>query len=207
MTNLKSRLPLILGLVGAGLVATNAPAHAVAIQYNFQNVTIPSNQVVTGTFFYDSSLNQYTNWSISLPSTSASAITYNPSTSSIILIPSSTSVIFSYTSPFPSSPANTNSRNLALEFQSTLGPLGSTTLFDVTNPLPRSGEFIVADNGATEVNRFFTTGSSVVGVPLETDALPVVGMSVIVGGMFWLRRRKRSQVTLNLIQSGVTQDA
>lgn len=197
MNNLHIKVPLMLGLAGIGLLATHVPAHAVGIQYIFQGVNIPTNQSVTGSFRYDAGSNTYSDWNISLPSTTASAITYNPSTSSVSS-PLSTGVSFNYTAAFPANPANTDSRTLVLQFQTALGPVGSTTLFDVTNPLPRSGEFIVADAGNTEVNRFFTTGASVQAVPLETDALPVAATTVLVAGSFWLRRRKLSQVNLDI---------
>ena len=54
---------------------------------------------------------------------------------------------------------------------------------------------------------YATLLTSVPAVPLETDALPVAGMTVVVGGMFWYRKRKRSQVSFNLPEMANAQDA
>ena len=205
MNKINFNAPLAIGLVGAGLLATGAPAQAVAVQYVFQNATLTPSAPLTGSFFFDPSPSPtYSNWSVTVGAESPfSAFTYTPSNSVFTS---------SFTFPFPppngttvNSSASTliltaGARQLYLTFgQALTGTVGQTSTIT-------PGAFASFETDGSNTRSVLSgTGASVTGVPLETDALPVAATMAVVGGMLWYRNRKRSWVALDLTPSAQTQ--
>jgi hypothetical protein len=174
----------------------------------FQNAAIadgsnPSVPITTGSFFYNAATTTFTNWNIVLPATlnpfpgqgGVSALTYNTTTSSIVSS-SSTSVLFNYTDPFPTPPTSTtNFRRLLLLFNSPLtSTVGETISFDITGTNNNRSQEQLNNGANISTFRNFTAGS-VRAVPLESDALPIVGSALFMaGGLWWKKKRAQAKV-------------
>jgi len=211
MNKIPFQLPLALGLVGAGLLATGTPAQAVAITYVFNNNVNFANGTLTGSFDYNSGANAYSNFNVtSSAGGNFPALTYT-SLNSVRVSGTANGFNLSFNGPFPAPPYPTDTflRTLTVNFNSPLGNFGNVPI-GVTNP-GRSVEILQAgadtqNPDIADVRNVVNANSpSVTGIPLETDALPVAATMAVVGGMLWRRQRKRAQVALDLTQSATSE--
>jgi hypothetical protein len=216
MNNLHIKIPLMLGLVGIGLLATHAPAHAVSQLYVFNNTTVINGATVSGSFRFDpdpllSGTAKYSDLSITLSGGgTAIPLPFTYTTANLINSFTSTSAPFGLTFSNTTgdsgivlrangSAASGKDTVLSLLFNTSLtGTLGQFSVIS-TNTNPGSFQ-VVANTGTNDLDAVgsASSGGGVTAVPLETDALPVAVSTVLVGGAFWLRRRKRSQITLDI---------
>jgi len=182
-----------------GLNLLSQPAQA--ISYNVSG-NLADGGSVSGSFDYNP--NNYTNWNISITNSVATALNRTYNTTSSFIPTSGAAGIISDASQLilalngSDSDLNSNYLFVRLSFASPLtGTLTDNTSL-VQGQLPGGGVSSgsitsgagtlngVALNSREAINGF---PSSVVAVPWETDALPVIGSTVLFGLGLWAKRK------------------
>ncbi|MFN5513170.1 MAG: hypothetical protein ACK5CA_00030 [Cyanobacteriota bacterium] len=181
-----------------GSLALTPPAEA--ILYNV-SANLADVGTISGSFEY--SPTTYSNWSLIVSGTTlgggAFNTTYNTSNS---FLGTNNSIILQVLLNGSDVSAG-NYQYVALRFTDALtGVAGqSTTLVQGTNPLTPS--IMVADGGGGFASIVINNSSSnVTAVPLESDALPIIGAAAFMAGGLWFKRR-RTQAKANLDFLGV----
>ncbi|MFN5515554.1 MAG: hypothetical protein ACK5CA_12645 [Cyanobacteriota bacterium] len=193
----------ILGAVttGATLGSFAIAPSAEAILYNV-SANLAGGGTISGSFEY--SPNTYSNWSLTVSGTTLGSGTFNTiyNTGTSFLGTSNDSSNLQVLLNGSDVSAG-NYQYVALRFTDALtGVAGqSTTLVQGINPLIPS--IMATDGGGGFASIVINNSSSnVTAVPLESDALPIVGAAAFMAGGFWFKRR-RAQAKANLDFLGV----
>jgi hypothetical protein len=172
-----------LGMVGGGFVF---PAQAIV--YN-----VSANLAGGGTLsgFFDYTPTTYTDWDFTVSGTTLGLGQFNTTydiNSSFILSSDSTGLQVALNG---SDIGTGNYQYIHLSFTDALTVAGqSTTLVQGTNPLTPS--IMAADGGGGFASIVINnSGSSVVAVPWETDALSVIGATTLFGFGVWTKRKRK----------------
>jgi len=180
------KIALLTGLTVASVLGSGAlsPAHAIVTNYVISNGTFSTGGTLTGFFKYDGS--NYTDWSINV----------SPASSTPLLSS------FTYSAANGSTLSSFSPSGFTLDYE--LGTSGRTLAVSFSKALPLS---IGESTYLTKSNRFFTTGSRELGytdagsnsrgisggivtaVPWETDALPLVGATMVFGAGVFVKRK------------------
>ena len=182
-----------------GLNLLSQPAHA--ISYNVTG-KLADGGSVSGSFDYN--LNNYTNWNIGIAGSSAKVLNVTYDTTSSFIPTSGAAGIISDASQLilalngSDADLSSNYQFVRLSFASSLtGTLTDNTSL-VQGQLPGGGASsgsITSAAGSingTQLNAreaINSVPSSVVAVPWETDALPVIGSTVLFGFGLWAKRK------------------
>ncbi|MBD2143397.1 hypothetical protein H6F39_19090 [Anabaena sp. FACHB-1250] len=182
------KIALLTGLSVASIFGSGAlsPAHAIVTNYEISGGTFSNGGTLRGYFKYDGST--YTDWSFSVTQASStsllSAFTYSAAQGSTLSNFSPSGFTLDYKLANPEF-----ERTLVVAFDQAL-PLSigqSTTITKSTPPFSAGTREFAFNTGAS--NSRGISGGIVTAVPWETDALPLVGATMVFGAGVFAKRK------------------
>ncbi|MBE9217743.1 hypothetical protein [Dolichospermum flos-aquae] len=182
------KIALLTGLSVASIFGSGAlsPAHAIVTNYEITGGTFSNGGTLRGYFKYDGST--YTDWSFSVTQASStsllSAFTYSAAQGSTLSNFSPSGFTLDYKLANPEF-----ERTLVVAFDQAL-PLSigqSTTITKSTPPFFAGTREFAFNTGATNARGI--SGGIVTAVPWETDALPLVGATMVFGAGVFAKRK------------------